>query len=66
MDCQYNSQGFFTCAPKKVDKPSACPDSSLKYVAADANYDMHMKSMLYQLRVTPDGYRDYIAKNKSE
>ena len=36
-------------------------DNILKYIASDAQYDMQMKSMLYQLRVTPNGYRKHLA-----
>jgi hypothetical protein len=64
--CQYTTQGFYMCSPVKKEEQQPCKtDNTLKYIAADNNYDMHVRSMLYQLRVTQDGYRNYISTNKS-
>jgi hypothetical protein len=65
MSCKYTTQGVYIC--EKVDEKSKCKeDNTLKYLASDTNYDMNVKSMLYQLRVTQDGYRTYTTTNKPE
>ncbi len=64
MECQYTTQGFYKCQlPSKSSEVviKKNDDNILKYIASDAQYDMQMKSMLYQLRVTPNGYRKHLA-----
>jgi hypothetical protein len=64
MNCEYTTQGMYLCKKKEEEK-SKCNDNTLKYMAADTNYDMNIKSMLYQLRVTNEGYRAYNAATQN-
>lgn len=62
MSCEYNTQGFYKCTKKEPDGKSN--DNTLKYIAQSTHYDMYSRYMSYQLRVTPEGYRNFVANNK--
>ena len=70
MSCEYNTQGFYKCNKKEPeantceDKDTGTKDNTLKYIAQSTHYDMYSRYMAYQLRVTPDGYRNFVANNK--
>lgn len=66
MSCEYNTQGFYKCN-KEEPEANTCTgvkDNTLKYIAQSTHYDMYSRYMAYQLRVTPDGYRNFVANNK--
>jgi hypothetical protein len=61
--CEYNTQGFYFCG-KKPTKSSCGDDRELLYRLSDTHYDMNMKALRYQLRVTQKGYDDAVHKNQ--
>lgn len=67
QSCEYTTQGIYKCSkeqPEQICNNSKDNDNTLKYIAQSTHYDMYSRYMAYQLRVTPEGYRNYVAINK--